>query len=413
MSLHSRSHDEASPGPHHQDSSAGLMLLGGLGLGAALMYFLDPQSGRRRRALARDQYAHTLRKIQDAERVLVRDASQRAMGLMAQTHRWLHAEEPADDAVLVERIRAALGRVTSHPHAVEVSASQGHVVVRGPVLADEAGNVLDCIERTRGVRSVDNQLDVHSEPGNIPALQGGVRREGSRSEWMQDNWSPTARVIAGTLGAALAAYGILRGGGRGWLVGALGSGLLARAASNRDMKSLVGVGADCQPIEVQKTMHVAAPVERVFEYWRNFENFPQWMSHVREVRLHGPNRYHWMVDGPAGVPVEWISEVTTMLENEQMSWRSEPGSMIDHSGRVTFTPEGSGTRVQVEMCYTPVGGVIGHAVAKAFGSDPKTEMDADLMRLKTLIETGHAPHDSAMRRQPFAGDAPPEGVARH
>jgi len=47
------------------------------------------------------------------------------------------------------------------------------------------------------------------------------------------------------------------------------------------------------------------------------------------------------------------------------------------------------------MCYRPLGGAIGHALAKLFGSDPKSEMDADLLRMKTFIEKGHPPHDAA------------------
>jgi uncharacterized membrane protein len=56
---------------------------------------------------------------------------------------------------------------------------------------------------------------------------------------------------------------------------------------------------------------------------------------------------------------------------------------------------GGGTRVQITLCYQPPGGALGHALAKLFGADPKSEMDADLVRMKTLIETGHAPHDAA------------------
>jgi hypothetical protein len=47
------------------------------------------------------------------------------------------------------------------------------------------------------------------------------------------------------------------------------------------------------------------------------------------------------------------------------------------------------------MCYHPIGGAIGHALARLFGSDPKSEMDADLLRMKTFIEKGHLPHDAA------------------
>jgi len=43
----------------------------------------------------------------------------------------------------------------------------------------------------------------------------------------------------------------------------------------------------------------------------------------------------------------------------------------------------------------PPAGAFGHAVASLFGADPKSDMDADLMRMKSMIETGRAPHDAA------------------
>jgi len=120
---------------------------------------------------------------------------------------------------------------------------------------------------------------------------------------------------------------------------------------------------------------------------------------INNVRDEGGNRYHWMVDGPAGVPVEWHSELHDVIENRQMAWRSIPGSMVDHSGRVQFEDDGAGgTRVQVDLCYVPVAGAVGHAIAKAFGTDPKSEMDADLMRFKSRVETGNLPHDAGATR---------------
>jgi uncharacterized membrane protein len=54
--------------------------------------------------------------------------------------------------------------------------------------------------------------------------------------------------------------------------------------------------------------------------------------------------------------------------------------------------------VHVQLKYSPPGGVIGHAVAKAFGVDPKSEMDDDLLRLKSVIETGRVQRDAAAFR---------------
>ena len=54
-----------------------------------------------------------------------------------------------------------------------------------------------------------------------------------------------------------------------------------------------------------------------------------------------------------------------------------------------------GSRITVRLCYVPPGGAFGHAVAALFGADPKSEMDSDLLRMKTIIETGRVPHDAA------------------
>ena len=396
-----------------QKTPSTLSLLGAIGIGAALMYYYDPQSGRRRRALLRDQIDHTTRKLQEGQRVVMRDATNRANGYLAQAHR-LVKRANADDVVIVERVRAALGREVSHPHAIEVQCDGGKVTLGGAILAHEVDNLLCCVKGVRGVKDVEHNLSVHEEPGNIPALQGGVAREGYRSEFLQTNWSPSARTAAGGFGALLAVFGFMRGGLRGLALGALGSGLLARAATNVDVKSIVGMGAQCQGVRVHKAIHIDAPVERVFESWANFENFPQWMSHVRWVRDEGDNRYHWLVDGPAGVPIEWHSELLDVIENRQMAWRSVAGSMVDQSGRVLFEEENGGTRVQVELCYVPIAGAIGHVLAKAFGADPKSQLDADMMRFKTRIETGNAPHDAAARRtQALGAEIPPPGIQRH
>jgi uncharacterized membrane protein len=73
--------------------------------------------------------------------------------------------------------------------------------------------------------------------------------------------------------------------------------------------------------------------------------------------------------------------------------------MIEQKGIVRFQPNRDGsTRVEVRMSYHPPAGAAGHALAKLFGADPKSEMTADLLRMKSFIETGHQPHDAAERR---------------
>lgn len=147
--------------------------LTGFALGAAFMYVFDPAGGRRRRARVKDQFtrlAHTTGEGLDAT---ARDLSNRAAGAAAEARRRFRSDRPDDD-VLVERVRAALGRVVSHPRAIDVEACNGTVCLCGPILTHEMSALLRAVELVPGVRHVDNQLEPHDQPGNIPALQGGI-----------------------------------------------------------------------------------------------------------------------------------------------------------------------------------------------------------------------------------------------
>lgn len=191
-----------------------------------------------------------------------------------------------------------------------------------------------------------------------------------------------ARVTTGIAGGALIAYAMRKRGPLGTALGVLGAGMIANGMVPRRR-----VHARHAGIEVAKTLEVMAPVERVFDFWTHYENFPRFMSHVREVRDTGFGRSHWVVSGPAGVPVEWDAVVTEMSPNRLLAWTSVPGSQIDHFGEVRFQgAPGGPTRVDVRMSYRPPAGRAGHALARLFGSDPKSRMDADLANVKSLIE---------------------------
>lgn len=354
--------------------------------GALAMYFLDPQSGRRRRARARDKALRYGHRVRDAWDVTLRDTQHRARGVLAASRRVLRRESVPDET-LAGRVRAVLGRYVSHPHAVEVSAREGVVTLAGPILQGEVHALLHAVKGVGGVQAVENRLQAHTDASHVSALQGGVPRRGERFELLQDNWSPAARLGVGTLGFLL----LMRGG----LLGrAGGAALVVRALSNLDFETLLGLG-EAHGVEVQKTLHVNAPVEQVFAFWSDYQNFPRFMSRVLEVRA-SEDRSRWVVSGPAGVPVEWTSELVRFQPNQLIEWRSLPGSGVRHDGTVRFEPAAEGgTRLSVCLRYVPPGGALGHAVASLLGADPKSGMDADLMRMKSMIETGRAPHDAA------------------
>jgi len=81
------------------------------------------------------------------------------------------AEEDIPDDILVERVRAQLERPVSHPRAIDVRAQDGCVILAGPILADEVEDLIRQVASIAGVRSIQSELDLHDEPGDVPALQ--------------------------------------------------------------------------------------------------------------------------------------------------------------------------------------------------------------------------------------------------
>ena len=162
-----------------------LTTLATLAVGAAAMYYADPETGRRRRVIARDKLNAASHDASHLARVKSKRASDRFKGLMARL-RFAQASPPRDDDHLCERIRSRLGRLVSHPKAVDVEVRQGRVQLSGHILADEVEGLLRTLSAMTGVQGIDNMLSVHQVAGTTPELQGGrrsrrARRPGQRS----------------------------------------------------------------------------------------------------------------------------------------------------------------------------------------------------------------------------------------
>ena len=290
-----------------------LTMLAAAASAAVATYYLDPDLGRRRRALMRDKLNSGATRMQNAARVAAVDARNRARGTVAELRK-----------------------------------------------------------KFTGRDSGGQQLDI-----------------------AQENWAPATRFGAGAAGAGLAAWSLLRRSAAAPVLFLSGAALLARAGSNMSFRRLAGGSA--RGIRLVKTVTIGAPRGQLFALWQDMENFPKFMRNVRKVYRTGDN-WHWEVAGPLGTVVEWDAVVTQVVPDQFIAWCTTPGSPVQHAGRVHFQDEAQGTRVQVELSYSPPAGALGHVVASLFGADPKKEMDEDLMRMKALVETGTAPHDSAEAR---------------
>jgi uncharacterized membrane protein len=375
---------------------AARLFLSAAAAGAISMFLLDPDHGRRRRAVMRDRLASGMSRLDDATSVASRDLRNRARGI-AHEVRARFTQEEVPDEILSERVRARLGGAVSHPGAIEVAALSGRVTLSGAVLERDYVRLLRTVWAVRGIADVEDRLAVYETATGVSALQGGGKTREPRFGPMQENWAPGVRVVMGALGGALIIKALAgRRSALGFLGGLGGAALIARSSTNMSIDRLVGVRPPA--MDLQKCIDVAAPIEQVFETFSQLERFPEFMKHVREVRVRGDGTSQWFVEGPAGGTVSWEAVTTRLEPNKLIAWRTLPGSAVEHAGLLRFEPTEGGTRVFVTMSYTPPAGALGHAVARLFGTDPKSELNDDLMRMKVFLETGRRAHDAAAAR---------------
>jgi uncharacterized membrane protein len=217
---------------------------------------------------------------------------------------------------------------------------------------------------------------------------------------IRTNVSSTERWMSAIAAGLLTSMGF-SGRGPGLASGLTGGFLLYRAitgncplyqamkVSGSDATAPNSVIAAGHGTRVDQTIRVKKPIAEVYEYWRNFENFPRFMTHVLEVNTEQHGLSHWRARGPIGIIVEWTAQLITDTRNETIAWKSVDGSDVDITGSVRFreipgTPE---TEVQLSLKYDPPLGKLGTVVAKLFGHDPEQQIHEDLVKFKDIMES--------------------------
>ncbi len=139
---------------------------------------------------------------------------------------------------------------------------------------------------------------------------------------------------------------------------------------------------------VHESIEVEAPVEDVFRYWSNFENFSNFMSNVEEVRMTAQDTSHWRVKGPLGKSVEFDAKTTEMDPGRGIGWNTVDGDVAT-SGEARFEEVYPGrTRVEVTMNYSdPPGGAVGESVANVL-SNPERNLREDLQNFAAIVQRG-------------------------
>lgn len=234
------------------------------------------------------------------------------------------------------------------------------------------------------------RTDEHGESGGLSAVE---RR----------NVGSIERLASATLGGALVGYGIRRLDLKGVLIAITGELLIQRGwtgycriyaalgINTRKEEGSIASVRHGRGIKIDRHIRINSSPEKVYGFWRNFENLPLFMGHLKSVKLVGENRFHWIARAPAGMTVEWDAEVYREDPPEMISWRSLENSDVNHAGSVHFSSVSGngGTEVRVELNYEPpLGKAIGGVASKLFLEEPDKQVEDALKRFKHLMETG-------------------------
>ncbi|HEV2774920.1 MAG TPA: SRPBCC family protein [Solirubrobacteraceae bacterium] len=133
---------------------------------------------------------------------------------------------------------------------------------------------------------------------------------------------------------------------------------------------------------IEQSIEVNAPLSMVYNQWTQFEEFPQFMDGIDEVRQLDDTHLHWVASF-GGTQHEWDAEIVEQVPDERIAWGNTEGK--DNAGVVTFHRiDDNTTRIMVRMDFVPDG--IKEKIGDAIGA-PERRIKGDLERFKELIES--------------------------
>jgi uncharacterized membrane protein len=143
---------------------------------------------------------------------------------------------------------------------------------------------------------------------------------------------------------------------------------------------------------VTQHVDVAVPIRTAYNQWTQFEEFPQFMEGVEEVRQISDTLTHWKTE-ITGVKREFDAQITEQIPDERVAWKSIDGT--HHAGVVTFHRlDDNDTRVTAQMEFEPQG-VVEKAGDKLGVVERRVK--GDLERFKKFIESRGGAETGAWR----------------
>ncbi|MHA7959734.1 SRPBCC family protein [Streptomyces sp. L500] len=133
---------------------------------------------------------------------------------------------------------------------------------------------------------------------------------------------------------------------------------------------------------VKETVEVDVPLRTAYNQWTQFEEFPNFMEGVEEVRQLDARHNHWITK-IGGIRREFDTEIVDQLADERITWRTVDGD-TQQRGTVRFQRlDDTRTRVELVMEVEPSG--VAEKAADLTGTIDR-RAKGDMKRFKDFVE---------------------------
>ncbi|MDB4980964.1 MAG: hypothetical protein JWM82_1716 [Myxococcales bacterium] len=151
---------------------------------------------------------------------------------------------------------------------------------------------------------------------------------------------------------------------------------------------------------VRRTITIGKPANEIYAYWRDLGNLPRFMDRIESVELVDARRSRWRARGPVGASVTWDAEIVEDRAGDVIAWRASEADVLRHEGSVRFVPAPNGKSTELHVCVRygqqqGVGAVLKSMLAPLSDLALGEQLEADLGRLKQLLETGQVMRSDA------------------
>jgi ribosome-associated toxin RatA of RatAB toxin-antitoxin module len=136
------------------------------------------------------------------------------------------------------------------------------------------------------------------------------------------------------------------------------------------------------------TVTVNAHVSQVYQLWTHFNDFPKFMTFIKEVTYKDDQTSHWVADIIGHH--EWDAVNDAWIENRQIGWKSTDG--LENSGVARFESiNANETSVTIYIKYNPPAGFLGD-IGEALGGGGRFEMalQRDLTNFAEMVNQAPA-----------------------